>query len=72
MTAIAKEIEGQIQHLPLEDMFARHERLIVSIHESEEARRLDPDFRREIQRRVEEIDSGKVQGTDALEALEKM
>jgi hypothetical protein len=29
-------------------------------------------FRREIQRRVEEIETGKVQGTDALAALKKM
>jgi putative addiction module component (TIGR02574 family) len=72
MTAIAKKIEAEIQRLPLDDMLALHEHLIVSIHESEEARRLDPAFRREIQRRVEEIDSGKVQGTDALDALEKM
>jgi hypothetical protein len=46
--------------------------LIVTIHESEEARTLDPAFRAEIQRRVDEIDSGKVQGTDALEALKQM
>ena len=72
MTAIAKKIEDEIQHLPLEDMLALHEQLIVSIHESEEARRLDPDFRREIQRRVHEIDSGKAQGTEAFEALKKM
>ena len=72
MTATAKKIEEEIQHLPLEDMLALHEHLIVSIHESEEARTLDPDFRREILRRVEEIDSGKVQGTDALEDLKKM
>jgi putative addiction module component (TIGR02574 family) len=72
MTAIGKKIEEEIQHLPLEDMLALHEHLIVSIHEREEARRLDPAFRDEIQRRVEEIDSGKVQGTDAFEALKKM
>ena len=34
MTAIAKEIEGQIQHLPLEDMFARH-RASYRVHPSE-------------------------------------
>ena len=72
MTAIAKKIEEEIQHLPLEDMLALHERLIVSIHEREEARSLDPAFRNEIQRRMDEIDSGKVQWTDALEALKNM
>ena len=72
MTAIAKKIEEEIQHLPLEDMLALHEHLILSIHESEEARNLDPAFRREIQRRVDEIDSGKVQGTDALDDLKQM
>ncbi|MGD1086123.1 MAG: addiction module protein [Verrucomicrobiota bacterium] len=72
MTAIAKKIEEEIQQLPLEDMLALHEHLIVTIHESEEARTLDPAFRAEIQRRVDEIDSGKVQGTDALEALKQM
>jgi putative addiction module component (TIGR02574 family) len=72
MTAIAKNIEEQIQRLPLEDKPALHEHLIVSIHESEAARNLDPAFRTEIQRRVDENDSGKVQGTDAFEALAKM
>jgi len=72
MTAIAKKIEAEIQRLPLDDMLALHEHLIVSIHESEEARRLDPAFSRDIQRRVHEIDSGKVQGTDARKALRGM
>ena len=72
MTAIAKKIEEEIQHLPLEDMLALHEQLLVSIHEREEARSLDPAFRNDIQRRIDEIDSGKVQGVDALEALKKM
>ena len=72
MTALAKKIEEGIQHLSLEDMLTLHEHLIVSIHQCEEARRLDPAFRTEIRRRVEEIDSGKVQGTDAFEALKEM
>jgi hypothetical protein len=72
MTAIAKRIEGEIQQLPLEDMMELHEHLIVSIHESAESRRLDPAFRRTIQRRVEEIDTGKVEGTDAVETLKEM
>jgi len=72
MTAIAKKIEEEIQHLPLEDMLALYEQLIVSIHEGEEAGSLDPAFRNDIQRRIDEIDSGRVQGVDALEALKKM
>ena len=72
MTATAKKIEAEIQHLPLEDMLALHEHLIVSIHQREEARSLDPAFRDDIQRRIDEVDSGRVQGTDALESLKKM
>ncbi len=72
MTAIAKKLGEEIQHLALEDMLALHEHLIVSIHQREEARSLDPAFRSDIQRRIDEIDSGRVQGTDALESLKNM
>jgi len=72
MTAIAKKLGKEIQHLALEDMLALHEHLIVSIHQREEARSLDPAFRNDIQRRIDEIDSGRVQGTDALESLKNM
>jgi putative addiction module component (TIGR02574 family) len=72
MTAIARKIEEQIRQLPLEDMMLLHEHLTVSIHEREESERIDPSFRAEIQRRIEEIDSGKIKGTDAFEELKKM
>jgi hypothetical protein len=70
MTAMAKKIEQEIRHLPLEDMLLLHEHLLASIHEKEEA--LDPAFREEIQRRVKEIDSGKAKGVDPFKALKEM
>jgi len=66
MTATAKRIEQEIRDLPLEDMLVLHDQLVTSIHEKEEAHKLDPAFREEIQRRVKEIDSGKAEGVDAL------
>jgi putative addiction module component (TIGR02574 family) len=72
MTAVAKKISEQIRHLPLEDMVQLHEHLIVSIQEKEGTERLDSEFRDEIQRRVEEIDSGKTKGVDAFKALKEM
>jgi len=72
MTAAAKRIEQEIRNLPMEDMLVLHEHLVASIHEREQAEPLDPAFREEIQRRVHEIDSGKVKGLDAFEALKDM
>ena len=72
MTAVAKRIEQEIQQLPIEDMIVLHEHLTVSIHEKEDDQKLDPAFREEIRRRIDEIDSGKAQGVDAFQALEGM
>ena len=72
MTAVAKRIEQEIGKLPLEDMLVLHEQLVASIHENEEKQGLDPTFRDEIRRRIEEIDSGKIKGVDAFEALKDM
>jgi putative addiction module component (TIGR02574 family) len=72
MTAAAKKIEQEFRQLPAEDLLALHEHLVVSIHEREEAEQLDPAFRDEIRRRVEEIDAGETEGVDAFEALKGM
>jgi hypothetical protein len=72
MTATAKRIEQEIRELPLEDMLVLHDQLVASIHEKEEAQKLDPAFREEIQRRVKEIGSGTAEGVDALQALKEM
>ncbi|MDB6023134.1 MAG: hypothetical protein JWQ04_2991 [Pedosphaera sp.] len=72
MTAMAKKIEQEIQQLPLEDMLALHEHLIASIHAREDAKPLDPAFREEVRRRIEEIDSGKAEGVDPFQALKEM
>ena len=72
MTAVATKIEQEIRQLPLEDMLALHQHLLVSIQEKEDTQRLDPAFRDEIERRVKEIDSGKADGVDAFVALKEM
>jgi len=72
MTTAARRIEQEIRELSLEDMLLLHEHLVTSIHEKEEAQKHDPAFRAEIQRRVKEIDSGKAEGIDALQALKDM
>jgi len=72
MTAAAKRIEQEIRQLPLEEMLILHEHLVASIHEKEDTQELDPAYCEEIQRRVKEIDSGKVEGIDAFQALNEM
>ena len=71
MTA-AKKIEQELGQLPLEDLLALHENIITSIHQREDAGQLDPAFQREVLRRVQEIDSGTVEGADAFHALKQM
>jgi hypothetical protein len=72
MTATAKKLEQEIRQLPLEDMLALHESLTASIHEREDGKPLDPAFREEIQKRIEEIDSGKAEGVDPFQTLKGM
>jgi putative addiction module component (TIGR02574 family) len=72
MTAIAQRIEQDIRQLSLEDMLALHERLLASIGEKESTQNLDPAYVDEIQRRIQEIDSGKVEGSDAFQSLKAM
>jgi hypothetical protein len=72
MTVAATKIEEELRQLPTEDLMAIHERLVVSIHEREEAEPFDPAFGEEIRRRVEEIDCGKTEGSEAFDALKKM
>lgn len=72
MTVAAEKIQEEMRHLPLEDMLVLHAHLIESIHQKESTEEMDPSFRDEIRRRVEDIDAGKTEGLDAYEALKKM
>jgi hypothetical protein len=72
MTAVAENIEREIRQLPLSDLLAIHQQLVVSIHEKEATEEIDPAFAADIQRRVREIDCGAAQGVDALAALKEM
>jgi hypothetical protein len=72
MTVAAQKIEKEIQQLSLEDMLALHVRLLASIDERESAQKLDPAYADQIRRRIWEIDSGKVDGADAFQALNEM
>lgn len=72
MTAVAKRIGQEIRELPIEDMLFLHEQLVASIHQKEDAQKLDPAFRKEIQRRSREIDSGKAEGVDPFQELKEM
>ena len=72
MASAPETIESQITKLPLDELVSLHERLITAIHEKTEKEGLDPDYRQQIKRRIEEIDSGQVSGVDAFEAIKKM
>lgn len=67
-----KELEEQIQGLPLSDLVTLHEHLITEIQEREEHETLDPAYKAELERRIQEIKSGSVLGMDAFTALEDM
>lgn len=70
MTAIAQKIEQELKGLPLEDMLLIHEHLLASIEQREAD--LPEDYRREIERRIQQIDAGTEKGVDAFEALKNM
>ncbi|RJP18557.1 MAG: hypothetical protein C4527_28795 [Candidatus Omnitrophota bacterium] len=72
MRNLTKEIEEQIQGLSLPDMMALHESLIVSIQEREDQEGIEPSYKAELERRIDEINSGKVKGVDAIKSLEEM
>jgi len=71
LSALGLELHP-IQHLPLSDLLAIHQQLVVSFHEKEETEGIDPAFAADIERRVQEIESGLSEGVDALEALKAM
>jgi len=72
VSIIAQRIEQEIPQLSLEEMLVLHDMLLTSIGEKEEAQNLDPDDVDEIQRRIREIDSGTITGTDAFQSLREM
>jgi hypothetical protein len=72
MTVIAQRIENDIRQLSLEEMLDLHEKLLASIGEKETAHDLDPAYADQIRKRMEEIDSGRVAGIDAFQALKEM
>jgi hypothetical protein len=53
-------------------MLALHTRLTETIQEREDAQGIEPAFREDINRRIREIDAGKVEGVEALQALRGM
>ncbi len=66
------KIAKEINRLPLEDMLVLHEQLIATIHEKEERIGLNPEYLKEIKRRVAEVKSGKARKVDAFRALKRM
>jgi len=72
MTATAEKIAREISQLSTEEMLALHEHLLQTLYARQDAEGVDPVFRDEITRRIDEIDSGKVVGVDAFEALKRM
>jgi len=72
MSVATEKLERAIKKLPVEEMVSIHERLISTIHNKADAQGFDADFRKEIEQRVKEIDSGSEKGVDAFRALRKM
>lgn len=72
MTAIAEKIAREISALSPEEMLDLYAHLLQVIYTKEDKEELDPAFRDEIARRIAEIDSGRVPGINAFEALKRM
>lgn len=72
MTATARKIEEQIQELPLQDLIALYPRIIEAMYAKEDAEGLDPAFRNDILRRIDDIDAGRAEGVDAFKALNEL
>jgi hypothetical protein len=72
MASATEKIESQIFELPLDDLLLLHERLVATIHDKAEREGLDPEYRRQILARIDDIDSGRVPGVDAFDALKNM
>ena len=72
MTNEGQKVGERIPDLPLEDLVNLHSQLTMAIYEREDTEGLEPGFWSEIQKRIEQIDNGTVQGVDAFSALAKM
>ena len=72
MSATAEKLAQEISQLSTEDMLALHTQLLQALYARQDSEELDPAFRDDIARRIDEIDSGKVTGVDAFEALKRM
>ena len=68
-TAIGKNIEVEIEKLPANDQVELLERLETMLYDHEEE---DPAFIETLNRRVSEIESGKVKGIPVEETFEKI
>ena len=72
VTATARKIEQEIKDLSLQDLVALYPRLIEAMYAKEDREGLDPNFRQDILRRIDEIDSGRAEGVDAFKALNEL
>lgn len=71
-TALDK-IREEIAELSVEDRAVLVDELIVSLHEEKHDRfDTDPEFQQEIKRRIEDLESGKVQGIPAENVLAEL
>jgi len=72
MSATAEKLAREISSLPPEEMLALHARLLRALYATQDNEQLDPAFRAEIVRRINDIDAGKIDGADAFDALKRM
>ena len=72
MSVTAEKLAREISKLPPEEMLALHARLLQALYAKQEDEELDPAFRAEIARRIDDIDAGKVVGVDAFDAIKRM
>ena len=72
MSASAEKLAREISSLPPEEMLALHARLVRALYATQDNEQLDPAFRAEFVRRINDIDAGKIDGADAFDALKRM
>ena len=72
MASEGQRVGEWIRSLPLEDLVDLHSQLTMAIYEREDTEGLDPGFWPQIQRRIQQINAGTVQGGEAFSTLVKM
>jgi hypothetical protein len=72
MSPTIEKIKKEVEELSVGEMVELHEKLIERIHARDEKYGLEPGFKSALERRIRDVDDGKVEGRDAFEGLKEI